>query len=153
VSPPTALSCFAAAAITGADPYRTTFQAWKYTLPAFVVPFVFVLDPQGVGLLLTIPKGGSIWDIVWVTFKTGAGLIAFAAAAQNWALRKNTSLERSLFVVAGLLLVFPGLIEALFTRVLGFGLPQPGLIGLAIAALVIIMQKTGSNAPAAPAQT
>src|SRR5215475_1203603 len=50
VSPPTALSPFAAAAITGGDPYRTTMQAWKYTMPAFLVPFAFVLDPQGVGL-------------------------------------------------------------------------------------------------------
>ena len=57
VSPPTALSPFAAAAITGGDPYRTTLQSWKYTLPAFLVPFVFVLrsarrrpvavDPEG----------------------------------------------------------------------------------------------------------
>src|SRR3954464_726133 len=59
VSPPTALSPFAAAAITGGDPYKTTMQAWKYTLPAFLVPFVFVLDPQGIGLLLKIPKDGS----------------------------------------------------------------------------------------------
>ena len=60
VSPPTALSPFAAAAITGGDPYRTTLQAWKYTLPAFLVPFVFVLDPQGIGLLLKLPKDGSL---------------------------------------------------------------------------------------------
>src|SRR3989475_711877 len=53
VSPPTALSPLAAAAITGGDPSKTTLQAWKYTLPAFVVPFMFVLDPSGVGLLLT----------------------------------------------------------------------------------------------------
>ena len=64
VSPPTALSPFAAAAITGGDPYKTTLQAWKYTLPAFLVPFVFVLDPQGVGLLLKVPAGGSWVDIV-----------------------------------------------------------------------------------------
>ena len=55
VSPPTALSPFAAAAITGGDPYKTTLQAWKYTLPAFLVPFVFVLDPKGLGLLLKLP--------------------------------------------------------------------------------------------------
>ena len=61
VSPPTALSPFAAAAITGGDPYRTTMQAWKYTLPAFLVPFVFVLDPQGIGLLMKIPKDGSVY--------------------------------------------------------------------------------------------
>ena len=70
VSPPTALSPFAAAAITGGDPYKTTLQAWKYTLPAFLVPFVFVLDPQGIGLLMKIPKGGSVYDIVWITAVT-----------------------------------------------------------------------------------
>ena len=37
VSPPTALSPFAAAAITGGDPYKTTLQCWKYTVPAFLV--------------------------------------------------------------------------------------------------------------------
>ena len=52
VSPPTALSPFAAAAITGANPYRTTIIAWKYTAPAFLVPFVFTVAPGGSGLLL-----------------------------------------------------------------------------------------------------
>ena len=33
VSPPTALSCFAAAALTKGNPYKTTMYAWKYTLP------------------------------------------------------------------------------------------------------------------------
>src|SRR5581483_6878208 len=47
------LSAFAAAALTGGDPYKTTMQAWKYTMPAFLVPFMFVLDPAGQGLLLT----------------------------------------------------------------------------------------------------
>src|SRR5437870_10776202 len=95
VSPPTALSPFAAAAITGGDPYKTTMQAWKYTLPAFLVPFVFVLDPQGVGLLMKIPPGGSVWDIVLITLKSAAGLAALAAAAQGWALRRTTMLERA----------------------------------------------------------
>src|SRR5262245_4459311 len=66
VSPPTALSPFAAAAITGADPYRTTLQAWKYTLPAFVVPFVFVLDPSGVALLLKSPAQASWMNVAWI---------------------------------------------------------------------------------------
>jgi TRAP transporter 4TM/12TM fusion protein len=151
VSPPTALSCFAAAAITGADPYRTTFQAWKYTLPAFVVPFVFVLDPQGVGLLLTLPKGGTAWDIVWITFKTCVGLLAFSAAAQNWALRQNTLIERVLFVLAGSLLVFPSLLDAPLEAIVGVGIPEPAVIGLVIAVVTIFMQKMVSKAPAAPA--
>ena len=152
VSPPTALSCFAAAAITGADPYRTTFQAWKYTLPAFVVPFVFVLDPQGVGLLLTLPKGGTAWDVVWVTFKTCIGLLAFAAAAQNWALRRNTLVERVLFVLAGSLLVFPSLVEAPIKAIASTSIPEPALFGLAIAVTAIFMQKIASSAPATPVQ-
>ncbi len=134
VSPPTALSPFAAAAITGGDPYITTMQAWKYTLPAFLVPFVFILDPDGVGLLMKIPQGGSIFDIIIITLKTAAGLGALAAAAQNWALRKNTPRERLLWLLAGLLLVFPSLLEALAERMSGYDVPHPAPFGLAIAA-------------------
>jgi len=140
VSPPTALSPFAAAAITGGNPYLTTLQAWKYTLPAFLVPFVFVLDPDGVGLLLTIPKDGSVWSIVLITLKTAAGLAALAAAAQNWALRRNTILERVAWTLAGLLLVFPSLIEAGAEKISGYDVPHPAPLGLAIAAAVLLKQ-------------
>ncbi len=150
VSPPTALSPFAAAAITGADPYRTTFQAWKYTLPAFLVPFVFVLDPMGVGLLLKMPKDGSTWDIIWITLKTGAGLTALAAAAQSWALRRNTQLETVLLVIAGLLLVFPSLLESLLEWATGLDIPAPGPIGLALGVAVLLMQKLMPIQPSAP---
>src|SRR3981189_767356 len=91
LSPPTALSPFAAAAITGGDPYKTTMQAWKYTMPAFLLPFVFVLDPQGVALLLKIPKDGSVIDIIEITVKTSLGIIALAAGIQGWALYKTTA--------------------------------------------------------------
>jgi len=141
VSPPTALSPFAAAAITGGDPYRTTMQAWKYTLPAFLVPFVFVLDPQGVGLLLKIPSGGSILDIILVTLKTAAGLGALAAAAQNWALRRNTRLEQVLWALAGLLLVFPSLLEALAEAISGLDVPHPAPFGLALCVALLLKQK------------
>ena len=52
VSPPTALSAFAAAAITGGDGFKTMMLTARYTLPAFLVPFAFVLSPNGEGLLL-----------------------------------------------------------------------------------------------------
>ena len=57
VSPPTALSPFAAAAVTGGNPLRTTMLSWKYTAPAFVVPLAFTIDPRGLGLLLQAPAG------------------------------------------------------------------------------------------------
>jgi TRAP transporter 4TM/12TM fusion protein len=151
VSPPTALSPFAAAAITGGDPYRTTLQSWKYTLPAFLVPFVFVLDPQGIGLLMTIPKGGSALDIVWITLKTALGLLALGAAAQNWALRRNTPAESALLVFAGLLLVFPSLIEALAETITGRDIAYTATLGLVIGVGVVLWQalKPAARAPAA----
>jgi len=107
VSPPTALSPFAAAAITGGDPYKTTLQSWKYTLPAFIVPFVFVLDPLGVGLLLAVPKGGSWWDVAWVTVTATLALVALAGAAEGWLIEKTLWFERALLLAAGLLFVYP----------------------------------------------
>ncbi len=111
VSPPTALSPFAAAAITGGDPYKTTLQCWKYTVPAFLVPFMFVLDPSGQGLLLmgstkalaTAPWG----SIALVTLTAALGIAAIAAGFQGWAWLKTTTLERTLLIVAGFALVYP----------------------------------------------
>src|SRR5690242_11487426 len=140
VSPPTALSPFAAAAITGGDPYRTTMQAWKYTLPAFLVPFVFVLDPLGIGLLLKIPKGGSIYDIIWISAVTATGLGALAVAAQNWAIRRTTAVERGLFLLTGLLLVFPSLLEAMLEGITGLDIPHPAPFGLALGAALLLWQ-------------
>jgi len=107
VSPPTALSPFAAAAITGGDPYRTTMQAWKYTMPAFVVPFFFVLDPMGVGVLLKMPPGASWVDVAWII---GMGFVAISALAtglQGWLLRATNPFERALLIAAGLLVIAP----------------------------------------------
>jgi len=140
VSPPTALSPFAAAAITGGDPYKTTLQAWKYTLPAFLVPFVFVLDPQGLGLLLTVPKNGSWVDIVQITLKTALGLAALAAAAQGWALRRTGGIERVLLVFAGLLLVFPSLLEALAEAITGHDISYTATFGFVVLAAVLVKQ-------------
>ncbi len=143
VSPPTALSPFAAAAITGGDPYKTTLHAWKYTLPAFLVPFVFVLDPQGIGLLMKIPKGGSMYDIIWITAVTGAGLAALAAAAQGWAIRRTPLVERVLFGLAGLLLVFPSLLEAIMEVVTGLDIPYPAPFGLSLGLALLLWQWKG----------
>jgi TRAP-type uncharacterized transport system fused permease subunit len=150
VSPPTALSPFAAAAITGGDPYATTLQAWKYTLPAFLVPFVFVLDPQGIGLLMQVPKGGSGIDIVLITLKTGLGLAALASAAQGWAIRKTTRGERLGLLLAGLLMVFPGLLEAFIETVIRRDIGYTATIGMLIAAAVLIKQWLKPAQPAGP---
>ena len=107
VSPPTALSPFAASAITGGDPYRTTMQAWKYTMPAFVVPFFFVLDPMGAGVLLQLPKGGTWLEAGWIIALGFLAIAALACGLQGWILRKTSWLERTLLILGGLLVIAP----------------------------------------------
>jgi TRAP transporter 4TM/12TM fusion protein len=111
VSPPTALSPFAAAAITGGDPYKTTLQCWKYTVPAFLLPFMFVLDPSGQGLLLMgstkALAAANWWSIAEVTCTAALGIAALAGGFQGWALTRATVLERTMLIVAGFALVYP----------------------------------------------
>ena len=130
VSPPTALSPFAAAAITGGDPYKTTLQCWKYTAPAFLVPFMFVLDPSGTGLLLTgsiKTLGSADWgSIALVTFTAAIGIAALAGGLQGWLIKRTSIAERAMLVVAGFLLVYP---KAMFDA-----------IGFVLVALVVLMQ-------------
>jgi TRAP transporter 4TM/12TM fusion protein len=122
VSPPTALSPFAAAAITGGDPYKTTLQSWKYTVPAFLVPFMFVLDPAGQGLLLMgstkALATANWWSIAQVSLTAAVGVASLAAGFQGWALKKTTLLERWMFIAAGFALVYPGAVA----DAIGFGL-------------------------------
>jgi TRAP transporter 4TM/12TM fusion protein len=139
VSPPTALSPFAAAAITGGSPYLTTMQAWKYTMPAFLVPFVFVCDPLGVGLLLQVPKGADWGSVAVVLLETMAGIAVLACAFQGRILRRSSALETVMLTVGGMLLVFPELIGAIL-GLAKVGLAYPHLIGLALAVLVLLMQ-------------
>jgi TRAP transporter 4TM/12TM fusion protein len=136
VSPPTALSPFAAAAITNGNPYRTTLMAWKYTLPAFVLPFIFITDPAGVALLLNFLPGMDWTDVVWQVLLATLGLAALAAATQGFALAQMAGWERWSMAVAGLLMVFPASLQALT----GNALPAPAPLGIGLAALLLAMQ-------------
>jgi TRAP transporter 4TM/12TM fusion protein len=131
VSPPTALSPFAAAAITGGGPYRTTLQSWKYCAPAFLLPFMFVLDPAGIGLLLDGSfknLANANWgSIALVTGTAAVGIAALAGGLQGWLIRKTSGLERWMLVIAGLMLVYPAAMS--------------DVIGLVLAIAVVVMQK------------
>ena len=147
VSPPTALSPFAAAAITGGNPYITTMQAWKYTMPAFIVPFAFVLEPEGVGLLLVVPKGGNWMDIVEISFSLSLGIFTLAVALQGWLIRKATVVERGLLLLAGILFIMPGLFDPLVAGVVGHHMIGAHVVGAVLMVMALAMQKFRS-APA-----
>jgi TRAP-type uncharacterized transport system fused permease subunit len=100
-------------------------------MPAFLVPFVFVLDPAGLGLLLYGSFAGlakaSVTDVVSVCVTAAIGIAALAGGMQGWLFRRTTRLERWLLVIAGLMLVYP---RALFDY-----------IGIVLVLLVIVSQK------------
>ena len=98
VSPPTALSPFAAAAITGGRPVKTMWLTWKYTLPAFLIPFVFVLASEGEGLLLQ----GDLATIAIATVSAALGVAGLAVATGAWLLGPAGWPERVLFGLGGL---------------------------------------------------
>ena len=102
VSPPTALSPFAAAAITGGNPFRTMMLTWKYTLPAFLVPFVFTLSAEGRGILLQAP----VADVVRSTLTAAIGIGALAIAFGGWLRRAASMPERIAAGISGLLLCY-----------------------------------------------
>ncbi|MBU3614121.1 TRAP transporter fused permease subunit [Polynucleobacter sp. Latsch14-2] len=125
VSPPTALSPFAAAAICKGNPYKTTLQTWKYVAPAILVPFMFVLDKSGTGLLLM----GSMdalaqadWmQIAWTSFTAVVGIICLAGGLQGWFIEKTRVYERIVMVISGVALAYPAT-EADLIGFIGFGL-------------------------------
>ncbi len=101
VSPPTALSPFAAAAITGGKPVKTMWLTWKYTLPAFLVPMIFVLSERGVGLLLE----GGVATIAIATVTSVFAVTALAVVTGSWLFGPARIPERLLFFVAALALL------------------------------------------------
>ena len=119
VSPPTALSPFAAAAITGGRPLKTMLLTWKYTLPAFLVPFIFVLAPAGSGLLLQ----GEPTTIILAVVAAAIGVSGLAVATGAWLLGPAGWPERILFGVGGIVML---VLSPVFVAI-GLGVMAAGL--------------------------
>jgi TRAP-type uncharacterized transport system fused permease subunit len=105
VSPPVALSPFAAAAITGGNPYKTMMLTWKYALPCFLVPFMFT-QPDGLAILWT---GSTIPDAILASVSAAVGIIALVAGVGGFLLAPTNLIERVLLIAGGLLLLAPGI--------------------------------------------
>jgi TRAP transporter 4TM/12TM fusion protein len=126
VSPPTALSPFAAAAITGGDPFKTTMMAWKYCIPAFLMPFIFTVIPEGRALLLHW-EGIGVINGLWILFTSFLGIGMLASGASGYFLRKSNILERTIMIVGALGFVYPSRIG--------------DVVGLVCLVTVIVLQK------------
>ena len=112
--------------------------------------------------MLKIPKGGNWLDIVGITLETAAGIALLAFAMQGHFRRQNTPVESALFIVAGLLLVFPSIINAVVRPLTGLsietylpGLSEVGIhlgvnvvLGCVVAATAIMLQQAKKPAAA-----
>lgn len=103
VTPPVALSSYLAASIAGADPTRTAFQGLKLALSAFILPFIFVLDPS---LLLIDATIGHAIGICLTAF---LGILALAAALEGYLMRLLQLWQRIVLACAALVLIIPGM--------------------------------------------
>jgi TRAP-type uncharacterized transport system fused permease subunit len=118
VTPPVALAAYVGASIAGADIMQTGWQAFRYALVGFTLPFIFVYRPE---LLMLSPDGGvaSLGAIAYATVIAALGVIAFAAGLAGYLLSPLSKTQRAVALAAAALLLVPGQgIELLGTRVL-----------------------------------
>ena len=119
ITPPVALASYAGAGIAGANSMKTGFQAVKLALAAFIVPYLFALDPS---LILVKEIVGT--DIVFlpiiaalpVVISAMIGILCLACAVEGYLVGYCKIYERVLLGAAAFLLLKPGLLTD------GFGL-------------------------------
>ncbi|WP_010648506.1 TRAP transporter permease [Oceanobacillus massiliensis] len=101
ITPPVALAAFAATGISGGEPIRTGFNASKLAIAAFIIPYMFVLNPT----LLMIE--GTFLDIAWALITALVGMLAIGACMIGFWYKKLNWLERIITLATGLLLLYP----------------------------------------------
>lgn len=133
LTPPVALAAYAGAAIAQANPMKTAFTATKLAIGAFIVPYVFALNPA----MLFIDT--SVWEVVLICITSFVGIFAVSSSLQGYFLCRMSWPERILSIVGGLLLIYPGIVT--------------DAIGLGIILVVIVIQNLSKKkhiGPSAP---
>ena len=120
LTPPVALAAYAGAAIAQANPMKTALTSTKLAIGAFIVPYVFALNPA---MLFVDTTAG---EVVLICITSLVGIFAVSSALQGYFLRGMPWYQRVISAVGGLLLIYPGLVT--------------DCIGLGMVALVFVMQ-------------
>ena len=103
ITPPVALAAMAGAAIAKSNPLKTGVQASKNAIAAFIVPYIFALNPAMLML------NASIVDVVVITVTSLVGMYALSMAVVGHWQSKLNPLERLIAAAGGLCMVMPGL--------------------------------------------
>jgi len=125
ITPPVALAVFAAAGLAKANIWQSGFAAMRAAAPAYIVPFMFVYEPQ---LLLIVKGGAEQWlSVAGSALSACVGVILLAGSLFGWLIGLANRAQRVALFVAAICLIQPGI----WTDLLGFGL----------AAAVIVWQR------------
>ncbi|WP_046079429.1 TRAP transporter permease [Halomonas sp. HG01] len=103
VTPPIALAGFAGAAIAGARPMDTGFQAWKFAKGLYLIPLFMVFNPE-------IIMGGPLPLLAWTTLTAFLALAAFAAALEGYLFTRMSTPVRLVLLPAIVGVFYPSLI-------------------------------------------
>lgn len=120
LTPPVALAAYAGAAIAQANPMKTAVTATKLAIGAFIVPYVFALNPA----MLLIDT--SAWEVVIISITSLVGIFAVSSSLEGYLLHDMPWYQRIMAIVGGLLLIYPGVVT--------------DSVGLGLVAIVVVMQ-------------
>ena len=120
LTPPVALAAYAGAAIAQANPMKTAVTATKLAIGAFIVPYVFALNPA----MLLIDT--TAMDVVLIVITSLIGIFSVSASLEGYLLRNMAWYQRIICLAGGLLLIYPGWVT--------------DSIGVALVAVVLILQ-------------
>lgn len=109
ITPPVALAAYAAAGMAGADPFKTGNTAFRLGLGKILVPFVFVFSPS----LLLVTADFTWSNFLIAFFGCVLGIACLGAALSGFLLVRTAAWERTLLILAAILLVVPELISSL----------------------------------------
>ena len=102
ITPPVDLAAYAGSAIAKAPPMKTAFNASKLAIAAFIVPYIFALNPAMLFVDTTAVQ------VVTVVITSFVGMFGVAGALNGFLFRRMNPLVRILFAGGGLLMMYPG---------------------------------------------
>ncbi|MEG2074637.1 MAG: DUF3394 domain-containing protein, partial [Angelakisella sp.] len=112
ITPPVALAAYAGSAIAGSDPLKTGVTATKLAFSAFIIPYIFVLNPA----LILIDT--TWFEVLHIVATSLIGMLGVSTGVTGWIYRKTTAVERLMLIVGGLMLIDPNIITDIMGAVL-----------------------------------
>ncbi|MCB2225892.1 MAG: TRAP transporter permease [Desulfarculaceae bacterium] len=100
VTPPVAVTAYAAASVSGGDPLKTALTGFKVCMATLLIPYMFVFST---GILLQ----GSLWEITTSISFAVVSVIALASTLQGWIVVRLNLMTRLMAGASAVMLVVP----------------------------------------------